>query len=71
MLLSWLDEANFASYKLATSLLLANPPDLNTVSQGSGVTIPDSSRAFHHKYGFGLNWEQEVAKNMSSFSRLG
>ena len=70
-LLSWLDEANFASYKLATALLLANPPDLNTVSRGSGVTIPDSSRAFHHKYGFGLNWEQEVAKDIGLFSRLG
>ena len=70
-LLTWLDEANFASYKLATVLLLANPPSLNTVSQGSGVTIPDSSRAFHHKYGFGLNWEQEVAKNIGLFSRLG
>jgi high affinity Mn2+ porin len=70
-LLSWLDEANFASYKLATVLLLANPPNLNTVSPGSGVTIPDSSRGFHHKYGFGLNWEQEVAKNIGLFSRLG
>ena len=70
-LLSWFDEANFASYKLATAMLQANPPDLNTVSQGSGVTIPDSSRAFHHKYGLGLNWEQEVAKNIGFFSRLG
>lgn len=69
-LLSWLDEANFASYRLATDLLLANPPDLH-VGQGSGVTIPDSARAFHHKYGFGLNWEQEVSKNTGLFSRLG
>ena len=48
----------------------ANPPGLN-VGQGSGVTIPDSARAFHHKYGFGLNWEQEVSKNVGLFSRLG
>src|SRR5580658_6799261 len=32
-LLSWLDEANFASYKLATAMLLADPPDLNNISQ--------------------------------------
>jgi high affinity Mn2+ porin len=70
-LLSWLDDADFASYKLATALLLANPPDLTNIGQGSGVTIPDSARAFHHKYGFGLNWEQEVSKNVGLFSRLG
>jgi carbohydrate-selective porin OprB len=51
-------------------MLLANPPD-PTVGQGSGVTIPDSARGFHHKYGFGLNWEQEAAKNIGIFSRLG
>jgi high affinity Mn2+ porin len=69
--LSWLDEADFASYKLATAMLLANPPDLSNTDQGSGVTIPDSARAFHHKYGFGLNWEQELANNVGIFSRLG
>jgi high affinity Mn2+ porin len=69
--LSWLDEANFASYRLATAMLLAKPPDLNNIGQGSGVTIPDSARALHHKYGFGLNWEQEVSKNAGLFSRLG
>jgi high affinity Mn2+ porin len=68
--LSWLDEADFASYRLATTILLADPPDLN-VGKGSGVTIPDSARGFHHKYGFGLNWEQELAKNLGIFSRLG
>ena len=68
--LTWLDDANFASYRLATSLLLANPPSPK-VGQGSGVTIPDSARAFHHKYGFGINWEQEVSRNVGLFSRLG
>ncbi len=68
--LAWLDEANFASYRAATTILLANPPGPN-VSQGSGVTIPDSARAFRHKYGFGINWEQEVLKNIGVFSRLG
>ena len=66
----WLDEANFASYRVATGLLLANPPAAN-VGQGSGITVPDAARAFRHKYGFGLSWEQEVAKNIGLFSRLG
>ena len=68
--LTWLDEANFASYRVATAILLAKPPHPN-IGQGSGVTIPDSARAFRHKYGFGLNWEQEVSKSVGLFSRLG
>ncbi|HTD40216.1 MAG TPA: carbohydrate porin [Mucilaginibacter sp.] len=68
--LTWLDEANFASYQVATAILLANPPDPN-IGQGSGVTIPGAARGFRHKYGFGLNWEQEVSKNVGLFSRLG
>jgi high affinity Mn2+ porin len=35
------------------------------------VTIPPAARAYRYKYGFGLNWEQEVAKNVGLFSRLG
>jgi len=68
--LSWLNEANFASYKVATALLLANPPAPN-VAQGSGITIPEAAHAFGLKYGFGMNWEQEVTKNIGLFSRLG
>jgi high affinity Mn2+ porin len=30
-----------------------------------------AARAYRYKYGFGLNWEQEVAKNIGLFSRLG
>jgi high affinity Mn2+ porin len=69
-LMPWLDEADFASYQQATALLLASPP-LPDVGQGSGVTIPAASRAYRLKYGLGLNWEQEVAKNVGLFSRLG
>jgi high affinity Mn2+ porin len=69
--LAWLDEANFASYQVATALLLANSPDLNTVSQGSGTTIPVAARAYRLKPGLGLNWEQQVANNVGIFSRLG
>ncbi len=66
----WLDEANFASYKAATAILLAHPPPSDT-PQGSGVTIPLAARAFRLKYGFGASWEQEIAKNVGLFSRLG
>jgi high affinity Mn2+ porin len=68
--LGWLDEAEFASYSVATTLLRANPPPPG-VGQGSGVTIPEAARAYRFKYGFGLNWEQEFAKNVGMFSRLG
>ncbi len=68
--LAWLDEANFASYQAATAYLLAHPPGPNAPS-GSGADVPDSSRAYRYKYGFGLNWEQEIASSLGAFSRLG
>jgi high affinity Mn2+ porin len=67
-LMAWLNEANMANYSAATALLLANPP--SNLSQGTDDT-PDSARSFRCKYGFGLNWEQEVAKNIGMFSRVG
>lgn len=30
-----------------------------------------ATRAYRYKYGFGLNWEQEIVKNVGVFSRLG
>ena len=30
-----------------------------------------AARAYRYKYGFGLNWEQEIAKDVGMFSRLG
>jgi high affinity Mn2+ porin len=62
-LLAWLNEADMASYSAATALLLANP---NNVQADIAA-----ARAYRYKYGFGLNWEQEVAKNVGLFSRLG
>jgi high affinity Mn2+ porin len=59
--LAWLDEANFASYEAATAILVANGP-FSDIS---------AARAYRYKYGFGLNWEQEVAKSAGVFSRLG
>ena len=59
--LAFLNRANMASYSQATSLLEADGPgaDLSAV------------HAYRFKYGFGLNWEQEIAKNVGVFSRLG
>jgi high affinity Mn2+ porin len=59
--LGWLDEAHFASYDAATAILKA---------EGPGADI-SAARAYRYKYGFGLNWEQEIAKNAGLFSRLG
>jgi high affinity Mn2+ porin len=69
-LLEWVDQANFVNYGVATEYLLANPPGPNAPS-GSGADIPDSLRSYQLKYGFGLNWEQEVGQNVGVFSRLG
>jgi high affinity Mn2+ porin len=59
--LAFLNRANMAEYSAATAFLLANGP-------GADFTV---TRAYHYKYGFGLNWEQEIAKNVGVFSRLG
>jgi high affinity Mn2+ porin len=61
--LAWLNEADMASYSAATALLLANPNNV----EGDIV----AARAYRYKYGFGLNWEQEIARNAGLFSRLG
>lgn len=68
--LEWLDQANFVNYGVATAYLLANPPGPNAPA-GSGADIPDSLRSYQFKYGFGLNWEQELGQNVGVFSRLG
>ena len=48
----------------------ANPPPPNARRE-PGSTIPPAAFAYRYKYGFGLNWEQEVAKNVGVFSRVG
>ena len=50
-----------ADYSAATAILLAN---------GSGADI-SPARSYRYKYGFELNWEQELGKNVGVFSRLG
>jgi high affinity Mn2+ porin len=59
--LAWLNEADMASYTAAIPILEAN---------GVGADI-SAARAYRYKYGFGLNWEQEVTKSLGLFSRLG
>jgi high affinity Mn2+ porin len=67
--MAWLNEANMASYNVATALLLANPPPPNT-PPGAEITIPAAAYADRFKYGFGLNWEQELSKEVGVFSRV-
>jgi high affinity Mn2+ porin len=67
---SFLEEGFWASYKRATTLLLASPPNPNA-PQGVEANIPLAAFGFHHKYGFGLNWEQEICKNLGMFGRFG
>jgi high affinity Mn2+ porin len=59
--LAFLNRADMYNYQQATALLLANGP-------GTDLT---AARAYRLKFGFALNWEQEIAKNVGVFSRLG
>ena len=68
--MAWLDQADMASFSVATALLQANPPPQDA-PQGAGSTIPPAAFAYRYKYGFGLSWEQEVNKNLGLFSRVG
>jgi high affinity Mn2+ porin len=57
--LAYVNRANMANYSDATAILKTGNPDWET------------ARSLHYKYGFGLNWEQEIMKNVGLFSRLG
>ena len=59
--LGWVDEANMIDYRQAAALLEAGNPQADL----------SPARAYRHKYGFGLNMEQGVTKNVGVFSRLG
>jgi high affinity Mn2+ porin len=67
---AWIDHGYLASYNAATPLLLASPPPPNT-PPGVEITVPAAAFGFHYKYGFGVNWEQEIAKNVGTFGRVG
>lgn len=60
-LLPWFDEAHMYTYHAATSILK---------TQGAGANL-SALQAYRYKYGFGLNWEQEVTEDVGLFSRLG
>jgi high affinity Mn2+ porin len=57
-LLAFLNQANMGSYQEALNSP-ARPPDIV------------ATHRYRHKYGFGLNVEQEIVKNFGVFTRLG
>jgi len=59
--LAYLNRADMFSYSEAIPILKAN---------GVGADVSAAS-AYRSKYGFGLNWEQEITKNVGLFSRVG
>jgi hypothetical protein len=67
---AWIDHGLLADYNAATAFLVANPPPPNG-PQGVESTVPGRAFSYRSKYGFGVNWEQEIAKNVGLFSRLG
>jgi high affinity Mn2+ porin len=60
-ILAYLNRADMFSYAGATAILHAN---------GAGADLA-AATAYRLKYGFELNWEQLIAKNVGLFSRLG
>jgi high affinity Mn2+ porin len=59
--MAWLNEANMLDTRKATAILVAQGPNAD-LSAAAG---------YRYKYGFGLNMEQEIARNLGIFSRLG
>jgi high affinity Mn2+ porin len=59
--LAFLNSARMAPYSAATAILQAD---------GAGADISPAQR-YGCKYGFGINWEQELANNVGLFSRVG
>ncbi|MDB6068469.1 MAG: hypothetical protein JWR26_4677 [Pedosphaera sp.] len=57
-LLGFLNQAHMGSYR----------DTLNNPSFNEDITL---TRAYRNKFGFGLNWEQELAKSIGAFVRLG
>lgn len=56
--LSYLNQANMGSYQAA----------LDSATRPADIL---ATRAYRHKFGFGLNLEQEIARNVGVFARLG
>jgi high affinity Mn2+ porin len=62
-LLAYLNHANMGSYEEAIRNFKNNP--------SSPPNIISTRRQGRHKYGFGLNFEQELTKQIGAFGRLG
>jgi high affinity Mn2+ porin len=60
-LLAFLNKADMAEYSAAAAILQAGGPGADW----------EADRAYRYKYGFGLNGEQEIFKDVGVFSRLG
>jgi high affinity Mn2+ porin len=59
--LAFLNHADMGSYQSAINL-----------AAGTGQPADvDATHEYRYKYGFGLNWEQEIIKNVGVFSRVG
>jgi high affinity Mn2+ porin len=77
-LLAFDDRANMGSYKAAVALA-HDPATLaiygtaaNFLASANGITGGiDSTHALRNTWGFGLNVEQEITKNIGAFSRIG
>ncbi|HEV3304397.1 MAG TPA: carbohydrate porin [Planctomycetaceae bacterium] len=70
LLSAWIDHGLLADYNAATTLLVRSPPPANTPA-GVEVTVPQAAFSYRSKYGFGVDWQQEVAKNVGTFARFG
>jgi high affinity Mn2+ porin len=58
---AWLNQAHMATYDAATEILRTDGPGADW----------QAARSFRYKHGFGVNWDQELSKNLGAFSRLG
>ena len=59
--LAWLNHANIDAYSDATPILLANGPNADI----------SPAQSYHYAFGVGLNWEQEITRDIGAYSRLG
>ena len=59
--LAYLNHAHMGSYQEAVD---------EAINTGQPADI-EATREYRYKYGFGLNWEQEIVKNLGVFSRIG
>ena len=59
-LLAYLNHAHMGSYQAA----------IDNFNQGGSIDVTQT-RAYREKYGFGLNLEQEIIRNIGAFARLG